>query len=104
MMTRTNKSVKKFVEKALSKKTTVYYGLNTPKWIREKFDAQAGDTVSVLILQNGFVKEKYGYVNRMRVHHGDKLYFDGEKWVNLDIGKIDPLYGILMSSKKRKKK
>ena len=26
-----------------------------------------------------------------------KLYFDGEKWVNLDIGKIDPLYGILMS-------
>lgn len=97
-------SVKKFVEKALSKKTTVYYGLNTPKWIREKIDAQAGDTVSVMILQNGFIKEKYGYVNRKRVHHGDKLYFDGENWVNLDIGKIDPLYGILMSSKKRKKK
>lgn len=43
-----NKSkVLNYVEKALSEQTTFYYGCQTPKWIREKTDAKAGDTVTV---------------------------------------------------------
>lgn len=90
-MTRTNKSVKKFVEKALSKKTSVYYGLHTPKCIREKTGAQAGDTVSVSGLKDRYkekpyphFEEGYGYVDGKRVYNGTLLAFDGERWIFID--------------------
>lgn len=47
MNTRTKSKVLNYVEKALSGQTTLYYGCQTPKWIREKTDAKAGDTVTV---------------------------------------------------------
>lgn len=90
-MTRTNKSVKKFVDKELSKKTSVYYGQYTPKWIREKTDAQAGDTVSVSGIKDRYkekpyphFEEGYGYVDGKRVYNGTLLAFDGERWIFID--------------------
>ena len=95
-MTRTNKSVKRFVEKALSKKTSVYYGLHTPKWIREKIDAQAGDTVSVSGLKDRYkekpyphFEEGYGYVDGKRMYNGTLLAFDGERWIIIAGGRIN---------------
>lgn len=90
-MARTNKSVKRFVEKELSNKTSVYYGLHTPKWIREKTGEQAGDTVCVSGLKDRYkgkpyphFEEGYGYVNGNRVYNGTLLAFDGERWIFID--------------------
>ncbi|WP_298767488.1 hypothetical protein [uncultured Fibrobacter sp.] len=90
-----NKSkVLNYVEKALSEQTTFYYGCQTPKWIREKTDAKAGDTVTVYGIPkkektkpHPHKEEGYAIISRKRVYNGTLLQFDGNKWLRLDGGK-----------------
>lgn len=102
-MTKTNNSVKEFVEKFLSEqtKTSVYYGLHTPKWIREKVDAQAGDTVGVSGLKDVYkekpsphFEEGYGYISGKRVYNGTLLCHDGERWIIIAGGRISNSTGV----------
>ena len=91
---RTKSKVLNYVEKALSGQTTLYYGCQTPKWIREKTDAKAGDTVTVYGIRQRWDKPPYphyedGYavISHKRVYNGTLLCFDGNKWFRLDGGK-----------------
>ena len=72
------------MDKILKLQTSIYYGVKTPAWIREKIDAKAGDSVTV----GGITRRHgYGYVSRRRVYNGTILCYDGEKWIVLDGGK-----------------
>lgn len=83
MNERTKNKVMKYVENALRKDITVYYGNKNPKWIRDKIDAKAGDTVTVSVTK----PSKYGIVNKKRVYNSTILIFDGEKWIVIDGGR-----------------
>ena len=90
MINTTKSKVLNYVEKALSKQTTLYYGCHTPKWIREKTDAKAGDTVTVYGIPKKektkpyqHKQEGYAIISRKRVYNGMLLQFDGNKWLKL---------------------
>lgn len=40
-------TIQRYVDEILSTQTSVYFGCRNPRWIRQKTDAKAGDTVTV---------------------------------------------------------
>ena len=83
-------SVMRYVQNALGKQTSVYFGCQSPKWIRSKMDAHAGDTVTVYDIPKIRLKkppftlrESFAVINHRRVHNGTLLCFDGEDWIKL---------------------
>ena len=72
-----------YVEKALTEQMPLHYRFQTPKWIREKIDAKAGDKVTVY----GLPKNKYGIVSGKRVYNRDILMYDGKRWIVIDGGR-----------------
>lgn len=86
---RTKSKVLNYIEKVVSEQTP--YGYQTPKWIKEKTDAKAGDTVTVCGIPKKektkpypHKEEGYAIISRKRVHNGTLLLFDGSKWIILD--------------------
>ena len=89
-----NKDIRNYIAKMLSNTKVYYYGQQLPKWIRNKLDAKAGDSVTVYGIPKKrktkpypHEEEWYAIISRKRVYNGTLLLFDGNKWFRLDGGK-----------------
>jgi hypothetical protein len=87
-------AIRKYVDEIVSTQTSVYFGFRDPRWIRQKTDAKAGDSVTVNGIKQMYkdkpyphYEEGYAVISNERVYNGTLLCFTGKEWIQIAGGK-----------------